>query len=35
MISLIGIGDAGCNVVSHFEDHKEFTLKKTYNESFL
>ena len=24
MISLIGIGDAGCNVVSHFEDHKEY-----------
>ena len=24
MISLIGIGDAGCNVVSLFEDHKEY-----------
>ena len=24
MISLIGIGDAGCNVVSHFEEHKEY-----------
>ena len=24
MISLIGIGDAGCNVVSHFEGHKEY-----------
>ena len=24
MISLIGIGEAGCNVVSLFEDHKEY-----------
>ena len=24
MISLIGIGEAGCNVVSQFEDHKEY-----------
>ena len=24
MISLIGIGDAGCNIVSLFEDHKEY-----------
>ena len=24
MISLIGIGDAGCNVVSHFQEHKEY-----------
>ncbi len=24
MISLIGIGDAGCNVVSLFQDHKEY-----------
>jgi len=24
MISLIGIGDAGCNVVSLFENHKEY-----------
>ena len=24
MISLMGIGDAGCNVVSLFEDHKEY-----------
>ena len=24
MISLIGIGEAGCNVVSLFQDHKEY-----------
>ncbi len=24
MISLIGIGEAGCNVVSLFENHKEY-----------
>ena len=24
MISLIGIGEAGCNVVSLFESHKEY-----------
>ena len=24
MISLIGIGDAGCNVVSLFQEHKEY-----------
>ena len=24
MISLLGIGEAGCNVVSMFQDHKEY-----------